>query len=81
MYALSALATNIHRFLQRLQPASVARYYHPGNANDDQDYSRDYASQGARGMNAEHIGLIQHTNDKRDNADDNNADGSDNTLE
>ena len=75
MDALYALATNIHRFLQRLQPASVARHHHPGNADDEQDHSRGYTSNGARGMiaKAKSLSLVQHTYHKRDNADHNDG--------
>ena len=76
MYAMYALATDTHRFLQRLPLTSVSRYHHSYNADDEQDHSRSYTSNGASRMiaKAKSLYLVQHTYHQRDNAYHNNSD-------
>src|SRR5260370_2515491 len=73
-YASSTpLATSTHRFLQRLQSASVARHHHTGNTKNQQDRTDCNEHNGACRIIAKNLHLEQHAYDKCDNTDHNNG--------
>jgi hypothetical protein len=73
MHGLTALATNTHRFLQRLQSASIAHHHHACNTNNEQDDTGCDARDGACWMIAESLHLVQDTNDQCDDANHDNG--------
>src|SRR5258708_19252283 len=73
-YASSTpLATSTHRFLQRLQSASVARHHHTGNTKNQQDHTDCNEHNGACRIIAKNLHLEQHAYDNCDNTDPNNV--------